>query len=1198
VACEIPATGVVQIGVFTGKFLNLTISQARYEVFNGVHLIKQLTVAPGKIVIQLTMPEIINEDFDCTGSVGICGIFTSSLTMSNTATFILPGDTVICDAFPDRMPITCVSHQGSASFFTRLVIEGTTENVVVPSAVQVLGKSSDKYCITLRDGSGALPSSAGTDVKIVAGDMISLNGTAHEIRVKNVMPAESGGGSFCSGNGTTAQIGSFLDTSMYKIGDRIVIVNGVFAGEHVLTEVTATVLKFAHPYVGSSTTEIMWQRTIELDEALPELEDTSNNTAFFTVSRRWYPIEVTTQASSRPKKNYVGHFIANDVTEQPSLRSTLLSNCMYFTNGDDFIYKYDGANLIRAGFPRWSMLQDLTSRSGVSAKITMPNPTVSSVSHTTTQITLEKGIGSFFITGAKIQIGTETASRTIIGINTAKTANDYLETTTGATTSGSPATIILRTAQYRYYFRLNYVDINNNLITSAMIDSEDARIEIIKDSAIHIKLCIPPVLDCYDYDRMEIEVYRTKANSVSPYYRVQNAKIDFDTGCQYAMVLDTTDDDDLRVIDPIQVLTGDFLATGIQEPPRAKFITTADNRLVLANIKSPKRIDIQVLKNIKDSSVSDLVTPQRKITLRRDETSTATVTDNIDNYVFEFVDPTPVAITGITVNATSFTVTSAAHGLAVGDWVYITRTSITDPTNFNTRYCNWWRINSKDTNTFTVLCNDIYTFDAAAWASATDANVFIKATNTKDIPIFLGTDLSNGFEFGNTNSGGVPSPLILHVRRAAMAINAVMAVSTSPFAVANGSADYPNGFLRIEFPVHLDTNPGLKLSAFPSTYLSVFANGVRRSAGETVSAISELFPSRVVYSFKNYPEMFYNCYTANDVNSIGVIDVNPSDGQQITGIIPFFGEAAFGAAQKSGIILVFKERSIYIIDLIAKEAGSSIYIQKLYTNGIGCTYPYSIAQTKTGIMFANESGIYKVGTDLTVQYVGNKMERLWLNEIDKTDTGKELAQGHHYPQTRQYKLSLPVIDATENSQVYAYNHTRESAQQAVMGSWSRYTNHPATIWANQRDMEYFGSTKGRVFQGRNTGTAADFRDDASPVQFTCSFRAMGFGDNAVRKKCLHIFLSMRAGTSVLTGTQLFSALDLNNTFRAADLFSLGTLDKKVDTIRFNLDGSRFQYLQIKVTNGTIDEPVEITSIDYRVSGLSSKGTTEAISTRG
>ena len=104
---------------------------------------------------------------------------------------------------------------------------------------------------------------------------------------------------------------------------------------------------------------------------------------------------------------------------------------------------------------------------------------------------------------------------------------------------------------------------------------------------------------------------------------------------------------------------------------------------------------------------------------------------------------------------------------------------------------------------------------------------------------------------------------------------------------------------------------------------------------------------------------------------------------------------------------------------------------------------------------------------------------------------------------------------------------------------------------------------------------------------------MSFGDNGVRKKCLHVFLSMRSGTSVFTGTQLLSALNLTQTFQAADAFRSGTQGKKVDTIRFSLDGSKFQYLQIKVINDTLDEPVEITSLDYRVSGLSSKGTTEA-----
>ena len=142
------------------------------------------------------------------------------------------------------------------------------------------------------------------------------------------------------------------------------------------------------------------------------------------------------------------------------------------------------------------------------------------------------------------------------------------------------------------------------------------------------------------------------------------------------------------------------------------------------------------------------------------------------------------------------------------------------------------------------------------------------------------------------------------------------------------------------------------------------------------SALSASFPSRILISYPNYPEIFDNPAAAQDNQSVSAVDINTADGQEITAIVPFFGSSAFGAAMQSGVVVVFKSNSIYLVDLSEKAKGNNA-VQKIESAGLGCTAPGSVCPTKDGIIFANESGMYRLKRDLTVEYVGRRMERIW-----------------------------------------------------------------------------------------------------------------------------------------------------------------------------------------------------------------------------
>jgi hypothetical protein len=416
-----------------------------------------------------------------------------------------------------------------------------------------------------------------------------------------------------------------------------------------------------------------------------------------------------------------------------------------------------------------------------------------------------------------------------------------------------------------------------------------------------------------------------------------------------------------------------------------------------------------------------------------------------------------------------------------------------------------------------------------------------------------------------------------------------------------------NGRIIISQPKVVDTSLELEVTAGLTTDIQLFANGLKLprtvlgSPVYTAGAVEYEYPSRILISYPNFPEIFSNPTATVDSESVSVIDVNSADGQQISGIIPFFGESAFGAAQKSGVVVVFKTNSIYLVDISAKAAGVNP-VQRIESQGLGCTAPHSIANTRDGIVFANESGLYRLGRNLAIEYVGQKIERVWRERVNLSLLDRVF--GHHYGTGSQYKVSVPLDGNTTPGDLLVYSHVRE--YRGGFGAWTRYSNHPAIGWANLFSDAYFATTDGQVMSVRRTGGTSDYRDDAQPISMRALFRALDFGDSGIRKSVRFLVVKFRVVADT-SSTLLFTARDLVDNFEETDAFSLddtrnnitGLQDPnrvKIKSIRFSPKEKECVYFQALITNEELDQPVEIVEISYRITGMTDKGMEEAAET--
>jgi outer membrane lipoprotein SlyB len=1186
------------ISATSGLEDELTVEQSGWSVHNGTFKIKQVTnPSADTLYIWVENDAVDSADWDDTNSGARAGVFTDRIATSSNTPY-LPGDGVTSSLFGDDEAYEAVRASG-----TTTVIRGVTEERAVPLGLQLVGNRTSSV-IPLRTLTGTASVS-----NLVRGDNLTLIEVNDEgelatakrqltVRYINALADRTVS---ISGDGETAvaTLGSG-DTSDLTIGQKVILARaGVYTGTVEITDIpSATSFEFASEETEEAVAGTLQGYTAQIDEELDWVDGT-NSEYYFEVPERWIPIEAPSDSWNQSPSTTFRHFDSNAYAEQPYLRSAMAADNLFLTNGDDEVQKYDGTNITRAGLFRWQAQCFTAVDTGATAEIDLSTRLASATVGAVNGFVFRVNIGDVlnFRTGDIIVHSDDGARYTV-----ADTTDDatYGYVTVDRSISGAAAGTITTRAVYRYYARLNAVDANQNVIASATVGSDDLRVELSASAAVTLRFIGPPAWGNLDFDRIELEVYRTALNGQAPFYRIATLTPQWNNGEGYIEFTDSVSDDTLRDLDPVNTaLLGQEIGTQFSHPLRAKYITSANNKLVLANLKSDPTLDIRLVYTGTNITPAEL--DQKKLIFRRDNTDSSSVTDNVNRMAFEFVDAAPGTVNSVSSAATYFEVTtSAAHNLSVGHWVYLFHASTTGSNRG--RFSGWFQVNAVPTGTtFRVLSSKNATYDGAL-----DVNRWTVATTKTDVPVYLGDDGNFRHLNGNPSTSGAYEQAAAF--RLSCAINAAMRnvdVSLTgqetfePWMTAGGGGSFNVGQIVITQPRTEATTLEVELPSFSSFAIAV--NGILRASAASVSALTVLYPSRLIASCANYPEIFDSPTEANDSLSPSAIDVNPSDGQQITGVIPFFGDSAFGGSQKASILVVFKDNSIYLVDLAAKAAGLPC-IQKIDSQGLGCTAPYSIAPTAEGIMFANQSGLYRLDSSLKVKYIGQKLQRYWRETVDRDQLS--LAQGHYYANGNQYKLSLPVSGDEACSEVAVYDTTRESRPDGfAFGSWTLYDAHPATGWANLGNDAFFSSTGGRVFSVRRTGDNTDYRDDGSAISMDAMLRALDFGDDSLRKLVSHATLMFRVRGDT-SGTTVSAARDLSEDFQELDDFEIqdagsssdglgSSARTKVQKVTFSLYQRRLNHLQLRIQNNTIDEPVEISAVSFRVAGLADQPNQEA-----
>ena len=783
---------------------------------------------------------------------------------------------------------------------------------------------------------------------------------------------------------------------------------------------------------------------------------------------------------------------------------------------------------------------------------------------------------------------------------------------------------------FGYYFRLEYTDRNGRVIVGTPNSYVDAIIKITRPSVIKHALKLPTTENgSTEWNRFKAVMYRTKGATASAaitpvFYKVDDtpaligltgSKASDAQGISTIVISDTTPDEALFESDlisnaQISSLGGAAIERPIAaaRPPQSQFLLSAGGSMVYGNIKSEPKLlttwakNSATIKNIVDTSVTlraaynsvdyDIVTNFVEAG------SVGTVFGNIINIEEEavvatasdFDDPTEesgdvgfleIQISGAVVSSSlqsRYMQISSIDGVSpdlVNDYVGA--------------LVGWHKItNTSGTNLVYIRVPKYIAEQFSTASTAINLKATIATGNT--IPCLDGvyTDTPNSdISYPETSILGRTTRNWSRIINTVMATDAYYSriaeeLGTEPTTNLNYDPNYTLGdwcYTRWGQTVGSGNVEVLKQSTkdidFRVIYsgnpdgFEIFSNGFLSE--DPVYGLSRVHPSRLVVSYKNYPESVDNPYTEDQFKSFSVIDVNASDGQEITGLASFFGQASTGAAQLSSTVIVFKTNSVYAVNTLTKET------QKLQSLGQGCTIPDSIASTDDTIFFANDTGIYKVTRDLNVKFVGDLLDRYYKN----LNSSALRLRGYGFADniTLTYKFGVPSASSSTNDEVAVYNF--ESMSKQAEGSWVLYDGIEIASAKQTSTNVWTGNYRGRIFQNRNAGDTTDYRDDDSAIESTFTYAPQSFGDIGRSKNMSHVIVQFDgAGPSEVLGEM---ALDLSSDFTTLDTAIMGEGNWKGVSVAYSPPPTNAVFYQLKLTHNVIDEDCVINGLAFKVS---------------
>ena len=891
------------------------------------------------------------------------------------------------------------------------------------------------------------------------------------------------------------------------------------------------------------------------------------------------------------------------ISRSEVIRSVMGRGSLYLANG----VKYDGDKTYRTGIPYIQSQIGLTLNDGSGVPVDVQSVTYSSGS-TTRVITFSDSV-DFIGVGDKllrrnVTTGVVTIDPTdLYTVEAVDITNKKLTFDKIFTVSAGGTDTLCKYTEYQYFLRLSIIDRNGNYIVGASVGSSDLRIRLTGPGKVGIRgWVLPRGLENVDYDRLNLEIFRRNntaiaAGSTVGYRKV--GQIPLLNQSYYVDYLDSMSDevlssqDEDSIVDPLG---------GIGEtrsaPYTAQCITGMNNQLIYSNLTAPYALNISFTGDATEANFSTFALAVSYYANEGRDGSPSSKTFKIGTSHTVSTASFDSDVDGSGTNGAAITLAAtvpANSKIVAGDWIYVCNIA-PNGCNAQPTLLGWHQVVSYASGVLKIALPSI---TAVVAADYTNTKIYYHAADGADagkIPLTNEIDHMNFTQSLSIRGTEMRVIFPIHLTSAInVVLNSIAAASQLSPIYATGSRDRSTGNWKIEGSRLVS----LTFPAAPASTLNLYINGSVASWSSTQTATSKTYPARCILSVPRFPEVFADIEVDTSNNTPQVQDVNPEDGNAIVSAIPFFADAAFGAALKTNVLTILKPKGIYILDSQAKWVNSNDFFKKIDSRGLGCEAPGSVIASADGIFFASRDGIYLLDKTFKPVHIGNKLKKFWKDGTVDLDKISQIA-GSNYTRDRQVRFSYPTSDSSSYSDGVFSMKFGESEMPENFGAWTRYTGFNAVCWASSSTSTFFATDEGFVGKISDTGDVNDYSDAGSSIDCEITFRAMDMGMPANRKVCK--FVTIYTISSV-DGNEVGMSManDLANEFTDLNDFNLpgsapqpedllsDILRSKVDRTTYSPPLSHGTLFQAKLTATGNRCDFELTKIGYKVAPLRTRG---------
>jgi hypothetical protein len=174
-----------------------------------------------------------------------------------------------------------------------------------------------------------------------------------------------------------------------------------------------------------------------------------------------------------------------------------------------------------------------------------------------------------------------------------------------------------------------------------------------------------------------------------------------------------------------------------------------------------------------------------------------------------------------------------------------------------------------------------------------------------------------------------------------------------------------------------------------------------------------------------------------------------------------YGGAITALAVMDNVVVVFKRTAVYFFGgngpLANPDAGGGFTAPELITSDVGCTAAESIGITPIGIMFQSAKGIYLLGRDRSVRYIGAPVESYNAQSVVAATLIED-------------KTQIRVLTDAADGLTLLYDY--------YFDQWSTFTNHTGYGAAVVDGTYHYLRTDGVVYRE----TPDEYQDDTLHVR--------------------------------------------------------------------------------------------------------------------